>query len=135
MAQRRRPEAELRGDQPVGAQVVGRGRVEVDEPLLPQLHHRDRGEGLGDGGDPEDGVLGDRCVRRDVRDTVSVEEVEGSIAHHAHRQTNGRTTVEDPIDSGPHLVLINLGHGSPFHRPGRTAPAPATDIAPISVTK
>ena len=62
----------LRRDQPVGAQVVVRGGIEVDQPLLPQLHHRDRREGLGDGGDPEDRVLGDgrastRCLPARVR--------------------------------------------------------------------
>jgi hypothetical protein len=47
----RGPEAGLGGDQAVGAQVLVGGRVDVDQPLLPQLHHGNRREGLGDGGD------------------------------------------------------------------------------------
>jgi hypothetical protein len=43
-------------------------------------------EGLGDRADPEDGVLGDGCVRRDVGDPVSGEELQGSVAH---RPTHG----------------------------------------------
>jgi hypothetical protein len=66
MAHGRRPEAGLGEDQPVGAQVVVGGPVEVEQLLLPQLQHRDRGEGLGDGADPEDRVLGDGRVRGDV---------------------------------------------------------------------
>ena len=54
------PPAGIRGDEPVGAQVVVGRRIEVDEPLLLQLHHRDRGEGLGKRADPENGVHGDR---------------------------------------------------------------------------
>ena len=56
----RRPEARPGGDQPVGAQVAAGGRVEVDQSLFPQLHDGDRCDGLGDRGDPEDGVLVDR---------------------------------------------------------------------------
>jgi hypothetical protein len=39
---------------------------------------------------------------------------------HAHRQIDGGSTVEDPTDSGPHLVLSSLGQGSPFTGPGET---------------
>jgi hypothetical protein len=46
------PEAGLGGAQPVAAQVVVGGYVEVDQPVLSQLHHGDRGEGLGYGADP-----------------------------------------------------------------------------------
>ena len=102
----RGPEAGLGGDQPVGAQVVVGGGIEVDQPLLPQLHHGDRREGLGDGGDPEHRVLGDRGVRGDVCEPVSVEELEAPVADHAHRQTDGRVAVEDPAHPGRHRGLI-----------------------------
>ena len=74
MTHGRRPEARPRRDQLVGAQVVARGGIEVDQSSLPELHDRDRGEQLGDGGDPEDRVLGDRRVRGDVGEPVAVEE-------------------------------------------------------------
>jgi len=47
------------------------------------------------------------CARRDVREPVSVEELEGSVADHAHRQTDSRPAVQDPSDSGLHPKLID----------------------------
>ena len=135
----RRPEAGLRGDQPVGPQVIVGGRIEVEQPLLPQLHHGDCGEGLCDGGDPKDRVLGDGRLRRDVGEPVSVEELKGSVADHSDRQTDGGPAVEDLVDSGLHPQLIDLGHGSPVHpargtvRPTPYRRAPESDVAPIGV--
>src|SRR6266536_1492761 len=80
----------------------------VDDPLFPQLHHGNRGEGLGDRRDPKDRVLGSRGLRPDVGDAVSGEPLQRSVADHAYRQTNGGPAVEDlgdlelhprPIDS------------------------------------
>jgi hypothetical protein len=76
-------EAGTSGDQLIGAQVVVRGGVEVDKPLLPQLHHGYRCEGLSDGGDPKNRVLGDGCVRLDVRKPMSVEERKLSVADYS----------------------------------------------------
>jgi hypothetical protein len=56
----------LRWDQPEGAKVVVCWRVEVHQALLPQLHHRDRGEGLGKRCDAKDGVLRDGRLCRDI---------------------------------------------------------------------
>ena len=42
MSHGRRPEAGLGGDQPIRAQVVVGGRVEVDLALLVRLHRRSR---------------------------------------------------------------------------------------------
>ena len=93
--QRRRPEARLGGDQPVGAQVVAGGRVEVDQSLFPQLHDGDRGDGLGDRVDPEDCVLGRPASRPDVGDAVPMEPRQGSAADHPHRQAGDRPAVEN----------------------------------------
>jgi hypothetical protein len=101
--QRRRPEARLGGDQPVGAQVVAGGRVEVDQSLFPQLHDGDRRDGLGDRVDPEDGVLADRRARLDVGDAVPMKPRQGSAADHPHRQAGHRPAVEDLGD--PRLQL------------------------------
>jgi hypothetical protein len=68
--------------------------------LLPQLQHRDRGEGLGEGADPKDRVLGDGGVGGDVGDPVVVEEREGSVADHAHGHADGRVAAEDLADPG-----------------------------------
>jgi hypothetical protein len=100
IAHRRSPEARLRWDQPIGTQVVIGGGIQVDQPLLPQLHHGDRRERLGDGADPKDGVLSNGRVRRDVREAVPGEELEASVADHAHRQTDRWPAVQDPADSG-----------------------------------
>jgi hypothetical protein len=89
----------LGGDQPIAAEVVIGGGIEVDQPLLKQLHHGDGGEGLGDGADPEDRVLGDGRVRRDVGEPVSVEKLEASVANRSQSQANRRPAVEDPADS------------------------------------
>lgn len=110
MPHRRGPEAGPGRDQPVGAKVVVRGGVEIDQPLLGQLHHRDGRERLGDGGDPKDGVLGDARVRRQVGEPVSVEERERPVAHHADRQADGGPAVDELADSGLHLALIELEH-------------------------
>ncbi len=107
MPHRGEPVRGLRGDQPVGAQVVVRGSIEVDEALLPQLHHGDRRDGLGEGADPKDRVLGDRCVRSDVGVPVSVEELQARVADHTYRQTDGRPAVEDPADMGPQLPFAD----------------------------
>ena len=101
------------GDQLVGAKIVVGGRIEVDEPLLPQLHYGDRGEGLGDGGDPKDGVLGDGSVRRQVREAVRVEELQRSVADHSQGETEGRMAVEDRVHPGLHLQPIDVRHGPP----------------------
>jgi hypothetical protein len=74
----RGPEATPRGEQPVGVEVVVRGRVEVDDALLVELHHGDRREGLGDRADPEHRVFIDRRAGRDLSEPASVEEVERS---------------------------------------------------------
>jgi hypothetical protein len=85
---------------------VAGGGVEIDEPLLPRLQHGDRGERLGDGGDPKDRVLGHGCVRRDVRDAVAVEPLQRPVADHPHRQAGRRPAVEDLMDPGLHLELV-----------------------------
>jgi hypothetical protein len=54
-----RPERLTRRSEAVGAKVLADGIVEIDQAPLPQLHDRDRGEGLRDRADPEDGVLCD----------------------------------------------------------------------------
>jgi len=100
VAHRRGPEAGLGGDQPVGAQVVVGRRIQVDQPLLGQLHHGDRRERLGDRPDPEHRVPSDGCVRRDVREAVGEEGLQGPVADHAHRQADGRVAVEDVVDAG-----------------------------------
>ena len=103
--------ARLRRDQPEGAKVVVRRRVEVDQPLLPQLHHRDRGEGLGDRCDAKDGVLRDRRLRRDISEAVPVEPRQGSVTDHRDGQTGARPAVED---------LSHRRHQRRAHRSDRT---------------
>src|SRR6266536_369228 len=91
----------------------------VDDPLFPQLHHGNRGEGLGDRRDPKDRVLGSWGLRPDVGDAVSGEPLQRSVADHAYRQTNGGPAVEDlgdlelhprPIDSCS--ILDSVGAAS-----------------------
>jgi hypothetical protein len=65
-----------------------------------------------DGADPENRVLGDGCVRRNVGEPVSVEKLEASIAHHSDGQADGRPAAEDPADSGRQPKLINRRHGA-----------------------
>ena len=108
--QRRRPVAGPGRDQPVRAQVPVRGGVEVDESLLPQLHHGDRGERLADRADPEHGFLGDRRTGREIGETVPAEEVQRSVAYHADREADGGPAVEK---------LIDRAHTSTVRRPGR----------------
>jgi len=106
VAHRRGPEAGLGGDQPVGAQVVVGRRIQVDQPLLGQLQHRDRGEGLGDRPDPKHRVLGDGRVRRYVCNPVAVEELEASVADNAHGQPKRRVAVQDAVDPALQFQLV-----------------------------
>ena len=68
--------------------------VEVHQSLLPELHHGDCGEDLGDGPDTKDGVLGDRHLPCNIGETVSVEPREGSVTDHRDSQAGGRPAVE-----------------------------------------
>jgi hypothetical protein len=107
LADGRRPEAGLGRDQLVGAQVVvGRG-VQVDQPLLGQLQHRDGGEGLGHRADPEDRVLGDRRARGDVGQPVPGEPLQAPVADDPDGQADGRVAVQDPVDPGPQRALVD----------------------------
>jgi hypothetical protein len=105
--QRRRPEARLGGNQPVGAQVVAGRRVEVDQSLFLQLHDGDRRHGLGDRVDPENRVLVDRRARLDVGDAVPMEPRQGSLADHPHRQAGDGPAVEDLGDPGLQLEFVD----------------------------
>jgi hypothetical protein len=107
VSQRGRPKGGLRRDQSVGTQVVGGGRVEVKEPLLPQLHDGDRRDGLGDGGDPKGRVLGDWRARSDVGDPVPMEPRQGSGADHPHGQAGGGPAVEGLTDPALQLELVD----------------------------
>ena len=75
-------------------QIVVGGRVEIDQAPLPQLHHGDRGEGLGEGADPKDGVLRDRFLGVDIRDAVAEEPVERPATDDANSKTSGGPAVE-----------------------------------------
>ena len=122
--------ARLGRNQPQGAQVVvGRG-IQVDQPLLPQLHHGDRGEGLGDRADPEHRVLRDRLLGLDVGDAVAQGPLQGSITDDANRKTGRGPAVQDLGDLAPQLELIHNRHGSPIHREGGTARAGAGALSP-----
>jgi hypothetical protein len=81
--------------------------------LLPQLHHRNCGEGLRDRADPKDRVLGHCYGRLGVRDAVTGEP-ERSIANYTDRQTNSRPAIQDRIDLGVYFMLIDLWHGLSF---------------------
>ena len=94
----RRPKVRLRWDEPEGAKVVVCRRVEVQQPLLPQLHHRDCGEGLGDRSDAKDGVFGDRRLRCNIGEAVPVEPDDVSVSDHGDRQSGARPAVEDLSD-------------------------------------
>ena len=54
-------------------------------------------------------------VRRDVGHPVAVEELEASVADHAHRQADGGPAVEDLADPGLHFERTDLGHGATGH--------------------
>lgn len=92
--------AGLRGDQLVGANVVAGRGVELDPSLFHELHDCDGGEQLGNRADAEDRVVGDRRVRRDVREPVAAEEHKVAIADDCQREANGRPAVEDLDGSG-----------------------------------
>src|SRR6266511_2034960 len=83
----------------------------VDDPLFPQLHHGNRGEGLGDRRDPKDRVLGSRGLRLDVGDAVSGEPLQRSVADHAYR----RPTAGQRLRTSATLNFI----------PGPSIPAPS----------
>jgi hypothetical protein len=74
------------------------------------LHDSNPGEGLGDGRDPKDRVFGYAPVRRDVRHPLAVEELERSVAYHSDCETNSRSAVEDLVNPGSRLQLIDIGH-------------------------
>src|SRR5579884_959088 len=103
----RRPKAGPGRNELVCAQVVVGGGFEVDESLLPQLHHGNGGECLGDGGDAKDRVFGDGCVRRDICQPMSVKEGEASVANYSDRHAYGRPSIEDLVDPRLHLGLID----------------------------
>ena len=111
MAHRRRPPPAIPGNQLVRAQVVvGRG-VEVDEPSFSELQNGDRGEGLGDGGDPEDGVLGDRCPGGDVGKAVCGEELQRAVPDHPEGEAHGGPSIEDLVHPPLDGRLMGLAHG------------------------
>jgi hypothetical protein len=95
LAYRRRPVLRFSWNQAVGVQVLTCGCVEVDKPLLAQLHNCDRGERLSDRPDPEHRVLGHRRARGDVGEPVTVEELKAPVANHADRQADGGVTAGD----------------------------------------
>ena len=101
------------GDQPEGAKVVVRRRVEVHQALLPQLHHRDCGEGLGDGCDAKDGVLGDRRPRCDISQAVPVEPRQVTVTDHRDGQSGRGPAVEYLSDRRLEVEVINraVRHG------------------------
>lgn len=95
----------------------------VDQPLLPQLQHRDRGEGPGDRRDPKHRVLDDGRARGALGQSVAGEEFQASVADHAHGQADGGPAVRDPADPGLQLERVDPGdrHGhasSPSSEPG-----------------
>ena len=95
------------GDQPIGAQVLARGRVEVDEPVLFQLHHGDRREELRDRPDPEHGVLGDRGERPDVGQPPPGEELQGTVPDHSHRQPHRGMASQDTVEPRTELFVVD----------------------------
>jgi hypothetical protein len=103
MTHRRGPVCGVRGNQLVRDQIVVRGSIEIKHPLLPQLHHGDRGERLRERPDAEDGVFGYRRVRRDIGESVTVEELQSTVTNDPDGETDGWMPVEDPTDFGIQL--------------------------------
>jgi hypothetical protein len=63
---------------------------------------------------PEGRVLGDGSPRPDVGKAPAGEELQGAVAAHAHRQTDGGPTIQDLCDPGFQIQVVELRHGSPF---------------------
>jgi hypothetical protein len=62
------------------------------------------GDRLGDRGDPKDGLLGDRRVRPDIRDTMSVEPRQRPIADHAY----SRPAVGQWFSTSPTVLFSSI---------------------------
>src|SRR5210317_259520 len=83
----------------VGAQVVVRRSVQVNQPLLAELHNGYRRESLRDRCNPKDCVLRDRSPRLDVGEAMPVEVLKAAVRDNAHRKTHGGRTTQYLINA------------------------------------
>src|SRR5205814_1873716 len=101
-----------------------------DQAPLPQLQHRDRGERLGNRSNPEHRVLGDRGVRRDVRQPVRREGGQGPVADDPGGETDTRPSTGDLTDAH---VQIDLRHGDLLHPVATRPTSPAAPYVNAAV--
>jgi hypothetical protein len=87
--------------------ALGDGVVERHAPLLDELEHADRGHGLGDRSDAEDGLAVDRPPGRLVGEPEPDEAGEAAAADDAKRQAGERVLVE-ALDR--ELAQVVVGH-------------------------
>ena len=65
-------------------EVAGRVFVERQPATIAQLHHRDRGEGLGDGRPVEQGALVDPLTQGSVAEPILVVRLHPAVPHDEH---------------------------------------------------
>ena len=114
----RGPETRFGRNQPKGPKVIVGGRVQLHQPPLAQLHHRDRRERLSDRPDPEHRVLRDRLLRFNVRDTMAEEPLERSVAHENDSEAGGRPAVQRLGHLGLHIEFVDRSRRA-VRLPGR----------------
>ena len=105
--------------QPERAKVIAGGHVQVHEPPLAQLHHRDRGERLGDRPDPEHRVIRDRLLGFNVRDAVAKEPLQRSVAHDNDSEPGGGPAVQPLGHLELQIELVDRSRRT-VRLPGRT---------------
>ena len=95
------PEAGLGRDQPERAQVVVGWRVQVDQALLTELHHRHGSQGLGQRPHAEDRVLTDRAAGGDVGHAMGEDPRRGVLAQDRQRESGRRPAAQSLGDGAP----------------------------------
>jgi hypothetical protein len=97
----------VRWDQAECAKVVVCRRVQIHQPLLPQLHHGDCGVGLGNRSDAKDRVFRDRRLRRNIGEAVTAKPRDASVSYHRDGQAGARPAVEDLNDRRLQVEVID----------------------------
>jgi hypothetical protein len=76
-------------------QIVVDVAIELELPLLDELHHGRPHEELGDRADPKERAAGvDGTLRGDVGEAVALRQQDLAVAYHRHRRAGGRDALE-----------------------------------------
>jgi hypothetical protein len=102
-----RPQGSSHGNQPKCAKVIVCRRIKIHQPLFPQLHYGNSGEGLGDRSDPKDGVLSDRRLGPDIGKAVPMEPRDAAVIDDGDGQSCTRPAIKKLSDCRLQVEVID----------------------------